>query len=73
MFTLEDLDYESYLHEAMETLPVDLEAVYMRPSLEYLEVLLILLSQGTREYSHAYAVTGRQLINVLPYEFCSGC
>ena len=41
MFTLEDLDYESDLHEAMETLPVDLEAVYMHPSLEYFDVLLI--------------------------------
>lgn len=40
MFTLEDLDYESDLHEAMETLPVDLEAMYMRPSLENLESLL---------------------------------
>ena len=41
IFTLEDLDYESDLHEAMDTLPVDLEAVYMRPSLENLNVLLI--------------------------------
>ena len=41
MFTLEDLYYESDLHEAMETLPVDLEAMYMRNSLENLDVLLI--------------------------------
>ena len=41
MFTLEDLHYESDLDEAIETLPVDLEAVYMRPSLENLNVLLI--------------------------------
>ena len=27
IFTLEDLDYESDLHEAMKALPVDLEAV----------------------------------------------
>ena len=41
IFTLEDLDYESDLHEAMETLPVDLETVYIRPSLESLDVMLI--------------------------------
>ena len=73
IFTLEDLDYESDLHEAMDTLPLDLEALYMRPSLGNLNILLIYLSPGTRGYSHAFAATGRQSINVLPYEFCSGC
>ena len=34
MFTLVDLNFESDLHEAMETLPEDLEAVYVCPSLD---------------------------------------
>ena len=41
MYTLEDLNYESDLHEAIKTLPVDLEAVYMCSLLENLDVLLI--------------------------------
>lgn len=36
MFTLEDLHFESDVREAIETLPEDLEAVYIRRLFEWL-------------------------------------
>ena len=72
MFTLGDLNFESDLHEAMETLPEDLEAVYIRPFLKSSKFCLSLF-QGMREYFHAFVATGKPSINALPYGFCSGC
>lgn len=48
MFTLADLHFESDLLEAMETLPEDLEAVYMH-SLPDLSAILLTSFQGTRK------------------------
>ena len=72
MFTLADLHFESDVLEAMETLPEDLEAVYMHPMSD-LSAILLTSSQGTREYSYASAATGKISISAQPYGFCNGC
>ena len=40
MFTLEDLHFESDVHEAIDTMPEDLEAVYVLTLSHLLGVLL---------------------------------
>ena len=48
MFTLADLHFESDVREAMETLPEDIEAVYMDPSSNFSHLVLISYSRYER-------------------------
>ena len=48
MFTLADLHFESDVREAMETLPEDIEAVYMHPSSNSSHLVLISYSRYER-------------------------
>ena len=48
MFTLADLHFESDVREAMETLPEDIEAVYIHPSFNFSHLVLISYSRYER-------------------------
>ena len=48
IFTLVDLYFESDVHEAIETLPEDIEAVYMRPLYNFSHIVLIWISRYER-------------------------
>ena len=63
IFTLADLHFESDVRKAIETLPEDLEAVYMRPLYNHSYIVLISV-QGTREYSYAFVATVKPPISV---------